>query len=138
MKSLILRFGTSHRRRLHGQRFLQKVGGMLDFSQMEATKKQLRLAGFWRKYLRLTRGRVGVLRALEIMAEEEADKDFQCVMREIHNDLQEGLLFREAIEKHPTEFSLSVREIVKVAEKSGAWDEVIPEIVAGLEEGVFG
>ena len=114
------------------------MGGMLDFPQMKVTKKQLRLAGFWRKYLRLTRGRVGVLRALEIMAEEEVDKDFQAVICEIHDDMQNGLLLREAIEKHSAEFSLSVREMVRAAEKSGAWDEVIPEIVAGLEEGVFG
>ena len=105
---------------------------------MEANEKQLRLAGFWLKYLRLTRGRVGILRALEIMAEEELDEAFKAVVREIHDDLKKGLLFREAIEKHPGEFSLSVREMVKAAEKSGAWDDVIPEIVAGLKEGVFG
>jgi hypothetical protein len=43
----------------------------------------------------------------------------------------------DAVAQQPETFSLSVRELVVSAEKSGAWDEIVQEIAAGLEEGTF-
>jgi len=43
----------------------------------------------------------------------------------------------QALKKYPAEFSVSVVELIRVAEKSGAWDEILPEITDGLSEGTF-
>jgi len=39
--------------------------------------------------------------------------------------------------RFPREFSPAVRELVKTAEKTGAWDDILQEIADGLQEGTF-
>lgn len=104
---------------------------------MEVSDKQLRQARFWRKLLRLSRGRVAVLRALEVIATEERDSDFKAIVSDIHERVENGAVLSEALEEHAAEFSLSVREMVKTAEKCGAWDEILAETAQGLQEGTF-
>ena len=105
---------------------------------MKASKKQSHQSNFWRKFLRLTRGRVGVLRALEVIREEEKDPRFRKLVNDIHAALQGGATLSEAVGRFPGEFSPSVRELVKTAEKTGAWDEILLEIADGLEDRTFG
>ena len=104
---------------------------------MEISEKQARHAKFWKKFLRLTRGRVPVLRALAIIGEEEKRKSFKSVVISIRKDMDKGKELSEAIVKHPKEFSPSILELVKSAEKSGAWDEILKEISEGLQDGTF-
>ena len=104
---------------------------------METPAKQQRHARFWKKFLRLTRGRVPVLRTLHISALEAHDEEFQAVLSTVHKDVEEGATLSEAIARHPEEFSLSIVELVKTAEGSGAWDEILDEIADGLAEGTF-
>ena len=100
-------------------------------------KKQSQRARFWRKFLRLTRGRVPVLRALAVISEEETDPRFRKLVNDIHAALERGATLSEAIGRSRTEFSLSVVELVKTAEKTGAWDEILQEIADGLQDGTF-
>lgn len=104
---------------------------------MEITEQQKNMARFWKKFMRLTRGRVTALRALDIIAQEEKNPVFQAAIADMRVRIEKGSTFTEAVAKHPDIFSLSVRELVNAAEKSGAWDEVLLEIVGGLEEGTF-
>jgi len=110
---------------------------MTDRRPMKVSGKQLQQAMFWRKFLRLTRGRVGVLRALEVMAEEEKDPRFRKLTEDIRMALEHGATLSEAVRNFPMMFSPSVRELVKTAEKTGAWDEILQEIADGLQEGTF-
>ena len=104
---------------------------------MQIPEKQERLARFWKKYLRLTRGRVTALRALDLAAEEERDPGFRQVLRSIHSAVDQGTPLSEALKQHPGEFSPSITELVRTAEKTGAWDEILVEIAEGLQEGTF-
>jgi len=104
---------------------------------MKVSKKQSQQARFWRKFLRLTRGRVGVLRALEVMAEEEKDPRFRKLAEDIRTALEHGATLSEAVRGFPRMFSPSVLELVKTAEKTGAWDEILQEIADGLQDGTF-
>lgn len=104
---------------------------------MQVSDTQLRHARFWRKFMRLCRGRVAVLRALEIIAMEETDAAWKGVVSEIHDRMEKGAVLSEALAEHQSVFSLSVREMVRTAEKCGAWDEIMMEIAQGLEEGSF-
>ncbi|MBA4388302.1 MAG: hypothetical protein C0404_10000 [Verrucomicrobia bacterium] len=96
-----------------------------------------RIARFWRKYLRLTRGRVSALRALEVIGDEERDESFRHSVKTIRRMIEDGSTISEAMSKASAGFSLSVIELVKTAEKTGAWDEILQEIVDGLEDGTF-
>lgn len=104
---------------------------------MDDSGTQQAHARFWRKFLRLTRGRVPVLRALEVMAKEERDAEFAGVISAVHKAMEQGGELSGAIQAYPQHFSPSVIELVKTAEKTGAWDEILVEIADGLEEGTF-
>jgi len=104
---------------------------------MPASDKQLRQARFWKKLLRLTRGRVTVLRALDVIGAEDPDEAFRAVLAAIRRDLEAGLALSEALTRQGPEFSRSVLELVRTAEATGAWDEILQEIADGLSDGTF-
>ena len=104
---------------------------------MKVSEKQIQLAGFWKKFLRLTRGRITALHTLEIISEEESEPALKKVIYSIYKDMDNGDTLSEAIKKHPSDFSSSVVELIKAAEKTGAWDEILREITDGLNEGTF-
>lgn len=99
------------------------------------TRKQRSL--FWRKFLRLTRGRVPVSRALAVIGEEERDAGFQAIIRALQRTIEGGAPLSEGLAQHPEEFSAAVRELVRTAEKTGAWDDILVEIADGISEGTF-
>ena len=98
---------------------------------------QPHLACFWRKLHKLTRGRIDVLRAMEICIKEESDADFRSVLEAVYSTLRSGTLLSEALDKQPEVFSVSVRELVRSAERSGAWDDILPIIAEGLTDETF-
>ncbi len=100
-------------------------------------KKQQRQARFWRKLLRLTRGRVTLLRAFQVILTEEGASPFARVVRRVHDDVQSGRALSEALSGCGREFSPSVIELIRAAERSGKWDEIFQEIADGLDEGTF-
>ncbi len=104
---------------------------------MNATDKQARQGKFWRKYLRLTRAGVTVLRTLELARDEETDEEFAAVLTDLLGQVEKGAAVSVALEKAPSYFTPSVIEMVRTAEKRGAWDEVIAELSDGLLEGTF-
>ena len=70
-------------------------------------------------------------------ADEERDPEFKKVLQSIHGDVDSGSTLADAIKKFPGEFSRSITELIKTAEKCGAWDEILKEITDGLAEGTF-
>ncbi|MCE9615198.1 MAG: type II secretion system F family protein [Lentisphaerae bacterium] len=99
--------------------------------------QQLRQARFWRKFMLLTRGRIEVRRALDIIIAEEADASLQQQWRSLRAAVLAGQPLSEALEAAPGTFSRAVRELVRSAEQSGAWDDILPLIAQGLEDGTF-
>lgn len=92
----------------------------------------------WRKFLRLTRGRIDVLRALEIIAAEEPpNSPIAPVLREMKSDITRGAALSDAMAKQDNLFSLSALELIRAAERTGDWDEIVRELADGLIEGTF-
>ena len=94
-------------------------------------------ARFWRKFLRLTRGRIPVVRALTIIRDEETHDDFKDVLGHVVQSIEKGATVSEAIAEHPALFSTCVVELIRSAEKTGAWDDILREIHEGLSDGTF-
>lgn len=103
----------------------------------DLTPRQRQQGRFWKKYLRLTRAGVTTLRALDIIVEEEPDETFREVLGYLHDRMQEGYPLSESMADRSEHFSLSVRELVRTAEKEGNWDLVLDELAGGLLEGTF-
>ncbi len=95
------------------------------------------LAVMWRKFMRLTRGRVPALRALEVMGLEEKNQTIKELLSALNSGLSNGMTLSEAAGSHNSLVSASVLELLRHAEKTGAWDEILEEIAGGLEEGTF-
>ena len=104
---------------------------------MDLTPRQRQQGRFWKKYLRLTRAGVTTLRSLEIIVEEETDEVFRDVVQYLHDRMREGYPLSESMRDREEHFSLSVRELVRTAEKEGNWDLVLDELADGLMEGTF-
>jgi type IV pilus assembly protein PilC len=104
---------------------------------MTLSDKHARHVHFWKKYLRLTRGGVSVLRALDIIRREETDATFRDVIGKLLQAVEGGSTLSEATAACSSEFSLSVVELISAAESRGAWDEIIQEIIDGLQDGTF-
>jgi len=80
---------------------------------------------------------VTVLRALDIAIQEERDPEFKEIIRSVKTGLDSGCELSQALQEHPSHFSPSVVELVKAAENTGAWDEILSELTDGLAEGTF-
>ena len=104
---------------------------------MTTRARKVDLTRFWKKFLRLTRGRVAVLRALTVISQEEEDPRCRRLIEALTHTVEKGCPLSAAMAEHPQHFSRSVVELLKTAEKTGAWEEILPEIVGGLEDGTF-
>ena len=101
------------------------------------SEAQINQARFWRKLQKLTRGRIDIFRAMEVIVEEESDPDLKAALEDVNRELRKGNPLSLAMEAAADRFSKSVRELVHSAETSGAWDEILPIIADGLEDGTF-
>ena len=104
---------------------------------MEITPEQQQQARFWRKYLRLTRAGVPVLRAFRIVEDESDDACWKSVAHELRRGIERGTSLSEAMLEGSYSFSLSVLEMIRTAERRGAWDDILEELVDGLLDGTF-
>ena len=102
-----------------------------------AAARQMRRSAFWRKYMRLTRAGVLSLRALEIIRQEESDAGFAEVIVAVLCRMESGASMSAALSERPSDFSVSEVELIKTAEKRGAWDEILAELADGLADGSF-
>jgi len=96
--------------------------------------KQKLQARFWRKFQLLTRGRLDVRRAMDVIVEEERDPELKRTLQQLRTSLNEGQPLSEALAAFPGEFSRAVRELIRSAEHTGAWDEILPLISQGLDD----
>ena len=104
---------------------------------IQPTEKQITHAKFWKKFLRLTRGRVPVMRALHVMWEEETEPGLKKAAKTLREKIDNGSTMSDAMKEQDNIFSPSILELIRTAEKTGAWDEILEEISSGLREGIF-
>jgi len=51
--------------------------------------------------------------------------------------MEDNASMSAALSERPSDFSISEVELVKTAEKRGAWDEILAELADGLADGSF-
>ncbi|MDA0990762.1 MAG: type II secretion system F family protein [Verrucomicrobia bacterium] len=94
-------------------------------------------AHLWRKLHYLTMGRINMIRAFEIILDEQPTGPFRESIQAIVATLREGQPLSDCLGRQPNVFSRSVREMILSAEGTGAWDVVLPILSTGLEDGTF-
>jgi type II secretory pathway component PulF len=115
----------------------KKCGKKRTDRDKNASARRMRRSAFWRKYMRLTRAGVLSMRALEIIRQEEDDARFAEVVGAVLRRMEDNASMSAALSERPSDFSISEVELVKTAEKRGAWDEILAELADGLADGSF-
>jgi type IV pilus assembly protein PilC len=75
-----------------------------------------------------------LLRALKSMGQEVDDKYFRPVIETVHDDIEDGDDFSQALSKHPKVFSNIFINMVKAGEASGQIDIILTQLASYLEK----
>lgn len=87
----------------------------------------------FRQLATLIQARVPVVTSVETVAAQVENKYFRIVLHEIKEDIEDGMSFSEALEKHPQVFNAMTVSIIRAGEVSGTLQRSI-EFVANNTE----
>lgn len=76
----------------------------------------------------LLRAGVPVLRALDVLSKQSSNKEFQRVLREVHDDVAGGDTLAAALEKHGHVFPSLHIAMIKAGERGGFLEDVLTRI----------
>ena len=75
-----------------------------------------------------------ISRAVNNLAEQTKNKRFQKILRDVNENLQQGMSLSEGLAKYPTVFSELFVNMVKVGETGGNLDEILKVLATQLEK----
>lgn len=77
---------------------------------------------------------VTLLKAINILSEQNENPLFREILLQIKNDISSGISFSIALSKHPKQFDYLYVNMVKSGEASGALETVLDKLAEGLEK----
>ena len=112
--------------RLQGKSALLKVG--------QPRIKAEHLVIFSRQLATMVDSGIPIVQALDVLAEQIEDRAFRRILKKIHDDIQSGASFSEAVGRHPRAFSDFFVNMIRAGESSGRLDEILDRVAAYLEK----
>lgn len=88
---------------------------------------------FTRQFSTMINAGLPIVRALNILSEQAANKKFEDIIVDVREDVEAGLSLSEALEKHPKVFNRLYVEMVRAGEVGGILDGVLLRIADQLE-----
>ena len=88
---------------------------------------------FTRQFSTMINAGLPIVRALNILSEQAANKKFEDVIVDVREDVEAGLSLSDALEKHPKVFNRLYVEMVRAGEVGGILDGVLLRIADQLE-----
>ncbi|MGB3683274.1 MAG: type II secretion system F family protein [Rubrobacteraceae bacterium] len=88
---------------------------------------------FTRQFATMINAGLPIVRALNILGEQAANKKFEDVIGKVREDVEAGLSLSDALEKHPKVFNRLYVEMVRAGEVGGILDGVLLRIADQLE-----
>ncbi|MCX6765717.1 MAG: type II secretion system F family protein [Candidatus Moranbacteria bacterium] len=95
---------------------------------------QRELVVFFRQLATLIEAKVPITQSLAAIEEQTTNKFLCLVIREITEDVREGMPFSESLEKHPTAFSPIMVSVVRAGEVSGNLQRAISFVADNAEK----
>lgn len=92
------------------------------------------LVVFSRQMATLVSAGIPLIQALDILSEQVEKDKFKAILRDMHQDVQSGKSFSEAMQKHSKIFSALFINMVKAGEQSGSLEEILDRIANYLEK----
>lgn len=92
------------------------------------------LVVFSRQMTTLVGAGIPLIQALDILAEQVDREKFRSVLHDMHQQVQSGKSFSDALEKHPKVFSVLFINMVRAGESSGSLEEILERVATYLEQ----
>lgn len=89
---------------------------------------------FSRQMATLVAAGIPLIQALDILASQVDKEKFRLVLRRMHNDVQSGKSFSEAMQVHPKAFSALFIHMVRAGEMSGKLQEILDRVAQYFEK----
>lgn len=119
---------TTREQRLGKQSLLQKLFPTFFGGAADGKLKKIELAMFSRQLATFISAGVPITRAIGVIAEETRSKTLKHVMRQVLEDLGEGLSVAESFSRYPKVFSTLYVNMVRAAELTGNLDAVLRKL----------
>ncbi len=88
---------------------------------------------FTRQFATMINAGLPIVRSLNILSEQAANKKFEDVIVDVREDVEAGLSLSDALDKHPKVFNRLYVEMVRAGEVGGILDGVLLRIADQLE-----
>lgn len=88
---------------------------------------------FCRQFSTLVNSGVAMMRSLNILASQSENFKLSKILKQIRDDVEQGISLSEAFGKHPAVFDSLFISMIKAGETGGVLDEVLNRIAAFME-----
>jgi type IV pilus assembly protein PilC len=92
------------------------------------------LVVFTRQMATLVAAGIPLIQAIDILAEQAEKQKFKTILQSMHQEIQGGKSFSDALNKHKKIFSELFVNLVKAGESSGSLEEVLDRLATYLEK----
>ena len=92
------------------------------------------LVVFTRQFATMIDAGLPLVQCLEIQADQQTNKAFKEILRDIKNDVEQGSTFADALKKHPKPFDDLYVNLVSAGEIGGILDTILNRLAVYLEK----
>jgi len=108
------------------------VSEYLSFLKQRITTRELVI--FTRQFATMIDAGLPLVQCLEILGDQQPNKTFKAVTREIKADVEQGSTFADALAKHPKPFDSLYVNLVQAGEVGGILDTILNRLAVYLEK----
>ncbi len=115
----------------------QKEGGILSSLPMSSSNKKVKLKDimvFTRQLSTMINAGVPLVRSLATLQAQTESTSFQKHIAAVTKDVESGMAFADALEKHPQVFSPIYVNMVRAGESGGILDEILKKLAVQQEK----
>ena len=110
----------------------QGKSAILQIGQPKVKTDQLVV--FSRQLATMVESGIPIVTALDILAEQIEDRNFQQTLKKIRDDVEAGASLSEATGRHPRAFSEFFVNMIRAGESSGQLDEILDRVATYIEK----
>ncbi len=104
------------------------------FSLLKGSVKIRELVVFTRQFATMIDAGLPLVQCLDIQAEQQPNKTFQKVLREVKADVEQGSTFADGLAKHPRVFDELYTNLITAGEIGGILDTILSRLATYLEK----
>ena len=96
--------------------------------------KAYQIVVFSRQLATMVDSGIPIVQALDVLAEQLEDRNFQQVLKKMRDDVEAGTSLSEAAGRHPKAFSEFFVNMIRAGESSGRLDEILDRVASYTEK----